>query len=120
MQTNVDIINDFYYSKFSRGNIMLNREKIINNHYENFKCRRSPEEIFAPFYIAEFKQIMNEFNVKNLHNVTTDGIANIMSDKINNLSKEEYDIWVKYQLSICEREDVQGYSSHMLYICKKN
>lgn len=86
---------------------------------ENFKLTRYPEGIFAPFYIKEFKEIMSEFDVEYLHNVATDGIVNIISDKINNLSKEEYNVWVKYQLSVCEREDLQGYSCHMLYICRK-
>lgn len=90
-----------------------------NDFDENFKLIRYPEGIFAPFYIKEFKQIMSDFNVEYLHNVATDGIVNIMSDKINNLSEEEYKIWFKYQLSVCEREDLQGYSCHMLYICRK-
>lgn len=86
---------------------------------ENFKLTRTLEGIFATFYIKEFKQIMGEFNVEFLHNVATDGVAYIMKDKINNLSEEEYKVWLKYQLSVCEREDLQGYSCHMLYICKK-
>ena len=90
-----------------------------NDFNESFKLIRYPEGIFATFYIEEFKQIMQNFDVEYLHNVATDGIVNIMSEKINNLSKEEFDVWVKYQLSVCEREDLQGYSCHMLYICKK-
>lgn len=87
---------------------------------ENFKLIRNPEEIFAPFYISEFNEMMRKYNVTFLNNVATDGIANIIPDKINNLTEEEFKIWVKYQLSICEREDLSGYSCHMLYICKKN
>ncbi len=63
---------------------------------------------------------MKKYDVTLLNNVATDGIANIISDKINNLSEKEFEVWVKYQLSICEREDLQGYSCHMLYIAKKN
>ncbi len=87
---------------------------------ENFKLKRYPQGVFAPFYISEIKNIMSKYNVKMLHNVATDGISYMISDKINNLSEEEFNIWVKYQLTICEREDLQGYSCHMLYICKKN
>ena len=90
-----------------------------NDFDKNFKLIRYPEGVFAPFYIKEFKQIMEKYDVKCLHNVATDGIVNIISEKINNLSKEEFDVWVKYQLSICEREELQGYSCHMLYICRK-
>ena len=42
-----------------------------------------------------------------------------ISDKINNLSEEEFKVWVKYQLSICEREDLIGYRGHILAITKK-
>lgn len=87
---------------------------------ENFRLVREPNETFAPFYIQEFKDIMSKYDVTLLNSVATDGIAPIIGDKINNLSKEEFDVWVKYQLSVCEREDLQGYSCHMLYICKKN
>ena len=86
---------------------------------DNFKLIRYPEGIFAPFYIPEFKEIMSIYDVTMLHNVATDGVSYMLSDKINNLSEEEFKVWVKYQLSICEREDLQGYSTHMLYICRK-
>jgi SAM-dependent methyltransferase len=91
-----------------------------NDFDQDFKLIRYPEGIFAPFYISEFKNIMKKYDVTLLNNVATDGIANIISDKINNLSEKEFEVWVKYQLSICEREDLQGYSCHMLYIAKKN
>ena len=90
-----------------------------NDFDENFKLIRYPEGVFATFYIEEFKRIMKEFNVDFLHNVATDGIAKSISERINNLSEEEFNVWVKYQLSVCEREDLQGYSCHMLYVCKK-
>ena len=87
---------------------------------DNFKLVREPEEIFGTFYIQEFKDIMSKFNVTLLNSVATDGIAPLMEEKINALSAEEFKVWEKYQLSVCEREDLQGYSCHMLYICKKN
>ena len=91
------------------------------NYFDkNFKLIRYPEGIFAPFYISEFKDIMSKYDISFLHNVATDGIARLISEKINNLTEEEFNIWVKYQLSVCEREDLQGYSCHMLYICRKN
>ena len=91
-----------------------------NDFDKDFKLVRYPEGIFAPFYISEFKDLMKNYNVTFLNNVATDGIAYMISDKINNLTEEEFKVWVNYQLSICERIDLQGFSCHMLYICKKN
>lgn len=91
-----------------------------NDFDDNFKLIRYPQGVFAPFYVSEFKGIMSKFNVELLHNVATDGfMTNQVKEKIDSLSKEEFDVWMRYHLSICEREDLQGYSNHMLYICKK-
>ena len=62
---------------------------------------------------------MSKYNVELLNSIATDGIAPIIGEKVNALSKEEFKVWEKYQLSVCEREDLQGYSCHMLYICRK-
>lgn len=91
-----------------------------NDFDDNFKMTRYPQGVFAPFYISEFKNIMSKFNVELLHNVATDGFTHHVKDKIDSLSKEEFGVWMGYHLSTCEREDLQGYSNHMLYICKKN
>ena len=90
-----------------------------NDFDKDFKLVRYPEGVFAPFYISEMKKIMSEYNTVLLHNVATDGISYLLSDKINNMTEEEFKVWINYQLSVCEREDLQGYSCHMLYICKK-
>ncbi|MBO5022669.1 MAG: class I SAM-dependent methyltransferase [Clostridia bacterium] len=111
------IPNDGVFSNWGVSHLLDGYPKDFD---ENFRLRRYPEGVFATFYIEEFKQIMKEFDVEYLHNVATDGLVNIMSEKINNLSKKEFDVWVKYQLSICERADLQGFSGHALYICRKN
>lgn len=90
-----------------------------NDFDGNFKMTRYPQGVFAPFYISEFKNIMSKFKVDLLHNVATDGFTHHVKDKIDSLSKEEFDVWMKYHLSTCEREDLQGYSNHMLYIARK-
>ena len=90
-----------------------------NDIDDSFKLKRYPGGVFAPFYISEFKDIMNKYNIEFLHNVATDGFTHHVKDKIDSLSEEEFDVWMKYHLSTCEREDLQGYSNHMLYICRK-
>ena len=91
-----------------------------NNDFDDtFKLKRSEEEIFAPIYVDEFLDIMKNYNVEKLHNITTDGLAQVLEDRINNLSDEEFDIWLKYHFSTCERKDLIGYGCHILYIGKK-
>lgn len=87
---------------------------------ENFKMINAEENIFAVFYIKEFEKMMKNFDVKKLKNIAVDGMSEHLAEKINALSDDEFDVWIKYHLSTCERKELQGYSNHMLYICRKN
>ena len=90
-----------------------------NDFGADFKLKRYPEGVFAPFDILEFKEIMKNYKVKLLHNISTDGVAELVSEKINQLTEAEFEVFVNYHLSRCERLDLQGFSCHMLYICQK-
>lgn len=78
-----------------------------------------PEEIFNAFYIEDFKQLFDKTNTKYITNVAADGIAYIMREWLEQLSKKDYEAFLKWHFLTCERLDQQGYSSHLLYICKK-
>ncbi len=93
-------------------------EKICD---DNFKVQNIPEEIFAVRYIKDFNKMMTKYkNVKKINELATDGIAGSLGAiYVNELSDEDFKIWLKYHLSNCEREDLMGYSSHILYIAEK-
>ena len=90
-----------------------------DSYDKNYKLYNKPEKVFSVFYIEEFKNIMKDYNIEYVSNVATDGISSILRDYINELNEDEFNVWIDYHLSTCEREDLQGYSNHMLYICKK-
>ncbi len=98
-----------------KGNLL----KIKNVCDENYRFKDLPEELFTAFYIDEFEQMMNKFKYKFIGNVATDGITTAFREIINELTEEEFKVWLNFHLKTCERKDLQGYSSHMLYICQK-
>ena len=51
--------------------------------------------------------------------VATDGIGRLIRKEINKMDDKEYELYVKYHLSIFEREDLIGYSGHILSIIEK-
>ncbi len=85
----------------------------------NFKPNNSEDLIFNMRYFNEVKALINKFDVKSICYVATDGIGRLMKDVINNMTDEEYKMFVKYHLSICEREDLIGYSGHILSVLEK-
>lgn len=86
---------------------------------ENFKIINYPDGIFAAFYVQEFLNLMSQFPVSFLHNVATDGMTRHVREEIDQLNDEEFELWLKYHFSTCERLELQGYSSHLLYIGRK-
>lgn len=110
------ITSDAVFANWAIDHLLDGR---LKDYSENYKLIRYPEGIFAPFYISEFNEIMDKYPVDHLHDVAVDGIAELLGDKINALSEEEFKVWVDYQLSVCERPDLQGYSAHMLHISRK-
>ena len=86
---------------------------------ENFKMISEPSEIMRAFYIDELEEIMNLNDIEKMNDVSTSGVAPHFRNIIDNLSEEEFEIWKNYHFSACERKEVQGFSTHMLYIGKK-
>ena len=85
----------------------------------DFKPNNSEDLILNMRYYEEVKELMNQFKVKKLGYIATDGIGRVMKEEINQMTEEEYEMYIKYHLSICEREDLIGYSGHILSIVEK-
>ena len=102
---------------FEKGNLVPNMGVMITDDY---KVINREEYIFYLTYMSEIKKLMQEHDKQEvLTYVATDGVGRVMSDKINEMSDEEYKHYINYHLSICEREDLIGYSGHVLAIAKK-
>lgn len=83
------------------------------------RVRDIPEETFSSFYIEDFKKLFSKTNTKYVTNVATGGIAPAMGEWVEKLSKKDYEAFLKWHFMTCERLDQQGFSTHLLYICKK-
>lgn len=102
----------------------------LKNVYENYGVDKQVSEKFTPNndeslifnirYFSEVKDLMNSFEFKKLHYVATDGVGRAIENTINEMNDEEYKLYIKYHLSICEREDLIGYSGHILSIVEKS
>ena len=66
--------------------------------------------------INKYKKVTNLKRVKIL---AQDGPTDYIRRSINELDEEEFNLYLKYHLSICERKELLGASSHILDILKK-
>jgi ubiquinone/menaquinone biosynthesis C-methylase UbiE len=102
---------------FLDGNIKQGiQDKIVT---DDFKCKIKPELLFVMFHVQDFKAMMQNNGCKTTHLIGTDGITNFFRSLLEEMDQETFDAWMDYQYTICEREDLIGYSSHVLYIGEK-
>ncbi len=105
---------------FKRANLAPNfgNDKMIT---EDYKAINKEEYVFYMSYLSEVKELLNKIkNIKPIHYIATDGLGHLIADTINEMDEEAYKHYINYHLSICEREDLIGYSGHILAVAKKD
>lgn len=86
---------------------------------EDYHAISSPNMVFELYRKPDIDELMKSHNVKRLHFVGVDMLSYLYSNKLNMLNKREFDEYMKFLSTICEREDMVGFSIHMLDIFKK-
>lgn len=66
------------------------------------------------------ENLFHQFPLCKQKHVAADGLAELMSERINRFSAEEFDIWMQYHLKTCEKPSFLGHSNHNLFIAQKN
>ena len=103
---------------FIRGEIYNILEKCMIDP-ETFDTFSNPWDIFELHRKEDIDALRGKFNVTQLHFVATDGYANHMRTTIAEMDDRTYELYLKYHLATCERQDMVGYSHHTLDIFRK-
>ncbi len=65
------------------------------------------------------RQILKNGGIKIMHEVASDGVSELMAEKINKLDDEDYDTYLRYHYYCCEKPEMLGRSNHLLFVGKK-
>ena len=105
-------------NNYLKGNA---RYGIQENFGPDFRVLHFPEQLFTGYDIAEFEALFEDFPVRHLTTAAADGILELASGRRDfDLPDEEFEGWVRYHLATCEKRELLGQSSHLLYICRKD
>ena len=103
---------------FIRGEIYNIIEKCMLNT-ETFDTFSNPWDIFELHRKEDSDKLRSAFHVTQLHFVASDGYTNHMRATVGQMDERMFEIYVKYHLATCERQDMVGYSHHTLDIFRK-
>lgn len=104
---------------FIRGEIYNIIEKCMIDT-ETFDTFSNPWDIFELHRKEDIDALRAEFDVTQLHFIATDGYANHMRSTLAEMDDGMYELYIKYHLATCERQDMVGYSHHTLDIFRKD
>ena len=85
----------------------------------NFNIHTKKEDLYSYVRIDEINSLNNEVGLVRKKIVGVDGPTDYIRPIINKLDKEDFEVYKKYVLSLSEREDIIGASSHILDILQK-
>ena len=94
---------------------------IAENFDDDYQVKHFEEQLFTGYDIVEFENLFKEKNVEYLKTVAVDTVLELAEKRKDfEMSDEEFEAFAKYHLATCEKRELLGCSSHLLYICKKN
>ncbi|MGN0341233.1 MAG: class I SAM-dependent methyltransferase [Roseburia sp.] len=86
---------------------------------DTFTVHPLPEDLYDYVRIEEIESLRQEVGLRREKMYSSDGAANYMRPFLNQLSEEEFQLFVKYQLATCERPELMGAGAHTVDILRK-
>ena len=109
--------NDTCMYKFFANREIIKQMKngLVTNDF-----RAVPKGVFSLYKKPEIDELMKNYSVTRLHFVGVDMLSYVFDNRFNKLSKKEFNLYMEFLKTICEREDMVGFSIHMLDIFRKD
>lgn len=105
------------YCNYFQGNWAAGRAE---NFTEDFRVRHFKEQLFTGYDVAEFERMFDARPVDPITTAGTDGLLEAIGERADfSLSDGEFEDFAAWHLHFAEKRELLGYSSHLLYICRK-
>ena len=94
--------------------------KEINKIDDSFHIISKEDDLYSYVRLDDIDKLNKLANLRRIKIISQDSVSNYMREYINKLNDEEFDLFIKFQLSICERYEMLGLSTHVLDILKED
>ena len=98
----------------------------FSNNPDYFTCGDYNKETFVlddfPFVfhtVDDCRAMLRAGGIHILHEVASDGVSELLEDRINALDAENYAQYLRYHFYICEKPELLGMTNHLLFVGEK-
>ena len=86
---------------------------------QDFHTICTEEDLYDYVRLEDIDRLNAAAGLERVKLIAADGPADYMRRELNEMSQEEFEAFCKYQLSVCERPELLGASSHLVDILRK-
>ena len=86
---------------------------------DTFHCTKKANDLYSFVRTEDIMELNHSAQLKRLEIIAADGAANYIRPFLNTLDEEEFQYYIQYHLSTCERADLLGASGHLVDIITK-
>jgi hypothetical protein len=96
-----------------------NMDEVLKLWNDGLKGTEEFEDVFVCVSPQEIEGVAIKFGLDKLHNVATDGMINIVSERLNRTGEENFQKYMELHYMMCEDQSIIGVSIHGLWIGRK-
>ena len=113
-------VHAILYDNYLQGEPHTFRAGLEENFDRDMRVRHFPEQVFTGYDVTEFEALFDDKPVAHLRTVAADGVMELAEDRSDFcMSDEDFRLYKAYHILHCEKRELLGSSSHLLYICRK-
>ena len=69
--------------------------------------------------VGAARELLSDGGINILHEVASDGASELLAEKINKMSDEDYAQYLRYHFYTCEKPELLGMTNHLLFVGEK-
>ena len=101
---------------FVTETMLYNPYFLNSEHYtSSFKINDGP---FCFMTVRQMRQLMKNNGLQKVAHFAADGLSELMEDKINAMSDEQFQEWLNFHFYTCEKPECLGFSNHIVYVAR--
>lgn len=85
-------------------------------NHSTFKLEDFP---FVFFTVSQCREMLLNGGVHIINEIASDGVSELIDEKINTMNDENYEQYLRYHFYVCEKTEMLGRSNHLLFIGEK-
>lgn len=113
-----------FYSYLSNDMVFITESILYNKNYLG-----SPKYVYESFKLMDgsycfmtvehMKHLMELSNLKEVKHFAADGLSELLRENIIAFDDQQFKEWFRFHLYTCEKKEMIGYSSHIVFIAEK-